>query len=110
MRTLRVDKTLVLKLPYRDQHSLSTTGLQCVRFSQQQSSTDLHAVTCNLGKLNAGTKNRASHYRVRFTLSASTAEYLATCSYLLKYSSVPYATVRYITLLHTCSLHAYTRT
>ena len=38
---------------YRDQHSLNTTGLQCVRFSQHQSSTDLHAVACNVGKLNA---------------------------------------------------------
>ena len=53
---------------YRDQHSLNTTGLQCVRFSQHQSSTDLHAVACNLGKLNAGAKNRASHYTARFAL------------------------------------------
>ena len=43
-------------------------------FLQQQSSTDLHAVACNLGKLNAGAKfiiQRASH------LSADTADYLA---------------------------------
>ena len=43
---------------YRDQRSLNTTGLQC---SEQQSSTDLHAVPCNLGKLNAGAKIHASH-------------------------------------------------
>ena len=50
----------------RDQRSLNTTGLQCVRFSQQQSSTDLRAVACNLGKLNAGAKIRASYYTARF--------------------------------------------
>ena len=55
---------------YRDQRSLNTTGLQCVRFSQKQSSTDLHAVACNLGKLNAGAK---IHYTARFALSADTA-------------------------------------
>ena len=41
--------------------SVNTTGLQCVRFSQQQSSTDLHAVACNSGKLNAGTKINIEH-------------------------------------------------
>ena len=66
------------KLPYRDQRSLNTTGLQSVHFSQQQSSTDLHAVACNLGKLNAGAKIRAFHYRACFVLSAGTADYLAT--------------------------------
>ena len=63
---------------YRDQCSLNTTGLQCVRFSQQQSSTDLHAVACNLSKLNAGSKMRTSHYTARFALSADTVDYLAT--------------------------------
>ena len=53
---------------YRDQSSLNTTGLECVRFSQQQSSTDLRAVACNLGKLNAGAKICASHYTARFAL------------------------------------------
>ena len=47
------------------------TGLQCVRFSQQQSSTDLHAVACNL---NAGAKFRASHYTAR--LFADSVDYL----------------------------------
>ena len=61
---------------YQDQRSLNTTGLQCVHFSQQQSSTDLHAVTCNLGKLNAGAKIHASYYRVHFELSTGTADYL----------------------------------
>ena len=55
---------------YRDQRSLNTTGLQCVRFSKHQSSTDLHAVACNLGKLNTGAKIRASYYTAR--LSADT--------------------------------------
>ena len=75
---------------YRDQHSLNTTGQQCVRFSQHQSSTDLQSVACNLGKLNAGEK---IHYTARFALSADTANYQATCSYVLKCYSVPYATV-----------------
>ena len=101
MRLLRVCKTRVLKLPYRDRCSLNTTGLQCVRFSEQQSSTYLHTVACNLGKLNAGAKIRASHYRARFALSVGTADYLATCSYPLKCCSVPYATVHiYNSLLH----------
>ena len=39
----------------------NTTGLQCVRFSQHWSSTDLHAVACNLGKLNAGAKLKFVH-------------------------------------------------
>ena len=92
---------------YRDQRSLNTKGLQCVHFSQQQSSTDLHAVTCNLGKLNAGAKIRASYCRARFALSAGTADYLATCSYLLKCCSVPYATVRfYNSFLHACNTRA----
>ena len=85
---------------YRDQRSLNTTGLQCVRFSQHQSSTDLHAVACNLGKLNAGAKIRASHHTAR--LSVYTIDYLATCSYLLKYCSVPYATEH--SLLHACNM------
>ena len=72
-----------------------------MRFSQQQSSTDLHAVACDLGKLNSGAKIRASYYRAHFTLSAGTADYLATCSYLLKCCSFPYATVRNITLFCT---------
>ena len=44
-------------------------------FSQQQSSTDLYVVTCNLGKLNTGAKNCASHYNyiAYFALSAGTA-------------------------------------
>ena len=50
MRLLRERK------PVYDVYSLNTTGLQCVRFSQHQSSTDLHAVACNLGKLNVGAK------------------------------------------------------
>ena len=79
---------------YRDQCSLNITGLQCMHFSQQQSSTDLHAVAYNLGKLNAGSKIWASHYTARFSLSTDTTDYLATCSYLLKCCSVPYATVR----------------
>ena len=87
--------------PCRDQRSLNTTGLQCMCFSQQQSSTDLHVVACTVGKLTDGTKIRASHYRVHFTLSAGTADYLATCSYLLKCCSVPYVTVRSITLFCT---------
>ena len=69
--------------------------MQCMRFSQQQSSTDLHAVACILGKLNAGAK---IHYRAHVSLSAGTADYLATCSYLLKCCSVPYVTVH--SLLH----------
>ena len=76
MRLLRVSRTCVLKLPYRDQHSLNTAGLH---FFQQQSSTDLHAFACNLGKLNVGAKIRASHYIALFALSAGTADYLATC-------------------------------
>ena len=71
-----------------------------VMLSQQQSSTDLHAVACNLGKLNAGAK---IYCRVRFALSAGTADYLATCSYPLKCCSVPYATER----IHNSLLHAY---
>ena len=63
--------------------------------------TDLHAVVCTLDKLNDGAKIRASHYRAHFTLSAGTADYLATCSYLLKCCSVPYVTVRNITLFCT---------
>ena len=93
-----VCKTRVLKLPYRDQCSLNTTGLQCMHFSQQQSSTDLNDVACNLGKPNAGAKICASNYRTCFALSTGTADYLATCSYPLKCCSVPYAT--YNSLLH----------
>ena len=62
---------------YRDQCSLNTTGLQCVRFSQHQSSIDLHAVACNLGKLNAGAK--FVHFIIQCALSADTVDYLATC-------------------------------
>ena len=69
---------------YRDQRSLNTTGLQCVHFSQHQSFTDLHAVACNLGKLNAGAK--FVHLIIQRTLSADTVDYLATCSYLRKCS------------------------
>ena len=90
---------------YRDQRSLNTTGQQCMHFSQHQSSTDLQAVACNLGKLNAGAKNRASHYTAR--LSADTVDYL--CSYLLKCCSVPYATERSITLFCTHATRVYTR-
>ena len=94
MHLLRVCKNRVLQLPYRDQRSLNTTGLQCVHFSQQQSSTDLHTVTCNSGKLNAGAKIYASHYRARFTLSGGSTDYLKCCS-------VPYAYVHiYNSLLH----------
>ena len=70
MRLLRVSRTRVLKLPYRDQRSLNTSNA-CMRFFQQQSSTDLHTVACNLGQLNAGAKIRASYYRARFALSAA---------------------------------------
>ena len=41
-------------------------------FSKQQSSTDLHAVAHNSGKLNAIAKFRASHYGVRFALPTGT--------------------------------------
>ena len=62
---------------------------------QQQSSTHLHAVTRNLGKLNAGAKLRASHYRACFALSACTANYLFIK--LVICCSVPlYYTVRII--------------
>ena len=59
---------------------------------EQQSSTHLYAVARNLGKLNAGAKLRASHYRARFALSAGTANYLF--SYLL-FCSIIY-TILYV--------------
>ena len=62
---------------YRDQRRLNITGLKCMRFAQQQPSTDLHTVACNLGKLNAGTKICASYYRARFALFTGT--YVAAC-------------------------------
>ena len=40
-------------------------------FFQQQSPTDLHAVACNLGKLNAGATIGAPHYRAHFALSTA---------------------------------------
>ena len=77
-------------------HNLNTTGLQCVHFSP----TDL-AHRC-LKLLNAGAKIRASHYRDHFALSAGTSDYLATCSYLLKCCSDPYATARDLYLSSAC--------
>ena len=75
-------------------------------FLPQQSSTGLRAVACNLGKLNTGAK---IHYTARFALIRGyTADYLATCSYLLKCCSISYATVRSITLFCTHATRVYT--
>ena len=41
-----------------------------VFFFKLQSSTDLHAVSSNSGKLNPSAKSRVSHYRARFVLYA----------------------------------------
>ena len=87
---MRVCKTRVRRIQGPAQPKHYKTAMRA--FLPQQSSTDLHAVACNLGKLNAGTKIHASH------LSADTHD----CSYLLKCYSVPYATVQSITLLHAC--------
>ena len=79
MRLLRVCKTRVLKHLYRD-HAVRPKHYRTAmhRFSQLRSSTDLHAVACNLEKLKAGAKIGASYYRARFALSTGTADYLAT--------------------------------
>ena len=80
MRLLRVCKTRVLNFgPAQPKHYRTTMraflpGPPAVLY------TDLHAVTCNLSKLNTGVKTRASHYlRACFALSAGIADYLATC-------------------------------
>ena len=105
MRLLYVCVYVYMQNPctmYRDQCSISTTGLQCVYFSQQQSSTDLHAVTCNLGKLNAGAK---IHYRAHFTLSTGTADYLATCTCVVTYlqSAVLFHMLLYVFITLFCT-------
>ena len=41
-------------------------------YAKQQSSTDLHAIAHNSGKLNAATKLCASQYRAHFTLPTGT--------------------------------------
>ena len=66
-----------------------------MRFFRQQSSTDLYAVACNLGKLNAGAKIGAPHYRARFALSAA-ADYLVLSTKVL----FCYCTYYQISLLH----------
>ena len=82
MRLLHVCTYYVYTKPvyyvYRDQRSLNTTGLQCMRFSP---------VACNLGKLNAGAKillhacNTRIHVHERAGLGrGSTCTY--TCVYM----------------------------
>ena len=51
------------------------------------------------------------HLIIQRAYPADTVDYLATCSYLLKCCSVPYATERSITLLHACNtrIHVHER-
>ena len=105
MRLLRVCKTRVLNFgPAQPKHY--RTAMRAF-FPPAVLYTDLHAVACNLSKLNTRAKIRASHYRACFALSAGTADYLA-CIYLLKCCSVPYMLLYVLSdLFCTCATCVY---